>query len=80
MNGLIQLRKRLGLSQSELGAALGVGQSAILQCERNVCFMSPELAMKLVSMARARGFSTSLDELYETADRREPDGPSVAGD
>ncbi|SUD94251.1 Helix-turn-helix [Ralstonia mannitolilytica] len=70
MNGLIELRKRLRMSQAELGAGIGLGQSAISQCERGGCLLSPESAKRLIEFAKARGVTTSLDEIYSD------DGPA----
>lgn len=64
MNGLIELRKRLRMSQAELGAGIGLGQSAISQCERGGCLLSPESAKRLIEFAKAHGITTSLDEIY----------------
>ncbi|MFP3798662.1 helix-turn-helix transcriptional regulator [Paraburkholderia sp. SIMBA_027] len=64
MNGLIALRKSLSMSQAEVGAAIGVTQSTISQCERGEILLSPDKAKRLVLLARARGVLASLDALY----------------
>jgi DNA-binding XRE family transcriptional regulator len=64
MNGLITLRKRLALSQAELGAAIDVTQSTISQAERGDITLSVDVAKRAVLFARRKGIKTSLDELY----------------
>ncbi|WP_084545588.1 helix-turn-helix domain-containing protein [Cupriavidus malaysiensis] len=64
MNGLTELRKKLGLSQAKLGAAIGIGQSAISQCERGLCLMSIGQALRLVDFAKSRGVEATLDQIY----------------
>ncbi|MCP3022280.1 helix-turn-helix domain-containing protein [Cupriavidus basilensis] len=66
MNELLDLRKRLGLSQSELGSILGVGQSAISQCERGGNYLSIKHAKRLIKLAAEKGVAVTLDELYRT--------------
>ncbi|WP_454826066.1 helix-turn-helix domain-containing protein [Paraburkholderia xenovorans] len=66
MNGLIALRKRLKMSQTDLGDAIGVTQSAISQYERGDCLMTPDVAIRLVQFARARGIAATMDALYMT--------------
>lgn len=64
MNGLITLRKRLAMSQAEIGAAIGVTQSTISQSERGDITLSVEVAKRLVQFARSKGVKASLDDLY----------------
>ncbi|MDC6133684.1 helix-turn-helix transcriptional regulator [Burkholderia gladioli] len=64
MNSLLQVRKRLSLTQRDLSVALGVGQSAISQYECGACDPSIEVSRKLIEVARNRGVSITLDEIY----------------
>ncbi|WP_409015162.1 helix-turn-helix transcriptional regulator [Caballeronia sp. LZ001] len=64
MNGLITLRKRLAMSQAEIGAAIGVTQSTISQSERGEITLSVEVAKRLRDFARSKGVRTTLDDLY----------------
>ncbi|MDR5881092.1 helix-turn-helix transcriptional regulator [Caballeronia sp. LZ032] len=66
MNGLITLRKRLALSQAEIGAAIGITQSTISQSERGDITLSVEVAKRLVQFARSKGIKATLDEIYMT--------------
>jgi transcriptional regulator with XRE-family HTH domain len=66
MNGLIALRKKLQMSQAEVGAAIGVTQSAISQYERGDCLMTPDVAIRLVQFARRKGIRATMDALYMT--------------
>jgi len=70
MNGLLELRKRLRLSQAQLAAGIGLGQSAISQCERGGCRLSPDSAMRLIEFAKRRGVVTSLDEIYMSGEQK----------
>jgi transcriptional regulator with XRE-family HTH domain len=75
MNPLTDLRKRLKLSQAELGLAIGVGQSVVSMYERGDCQMGVDKALKLVAFARARGVKVKMESLYV---RVAPQQPEVA--
>jgi putative transcriptional regulator len=64
MNSLIDLRKRLSLSQAELGSAIEVNQSAISQYERGEIAMNPDVALRLIDFARSRGIEIAMETLY----------------
>jgi transcriptional regulator with XRE-family HTH domain len=64
MNSLSDIRKRLSLSQADLGHALGVTQSLISQYETGACDPSVRVAMKLVEFARGRDVVLSLETIY----------------
>ena len=64
MNPILELRKQLGVSQSELAAAIGVTQSAISQFEKDSATPSPDTVKKLIDFARTRGVEVSFDSIY----------------
>ena len=67
LNRIVELRKESGLSQSELGRAIGVTRDCINTIERGQSF-NPEHAILLADF-----FDVSLDYLYgRTDDRRNP--------
>ncbi|CAB3784532.1 helix-turn-helix domain-containing protein [Pararobbsia alpina] len=64
MNPILRIRKRLKVSQTELGAALKVTQSAISQYEKGEIVPNPEVVRKLVEFARSKGLDVSFDSIY----------------
>ncbi|MDN7825118.1 helix-turn-helix transcriptional regulator [Burkholderia cenocepacia] len=66
MNNLNAVRKRLGLSQKQLAAVCGVGQSAVSQYENGTCDPAIGVARKVIDYARENGVSVTLDEVYST--------------
>lgn len=64
MNPILQLRKRLSVSQAELGAELGVTQSAVSQFEKGSAVPSPETVKRLIDFAKKRGVDVSFDSIY----------------
>lgn len=61
------IRTRLAMSQAEMGAALGVTQSNVSMYERGQTVL-PEVAGRLIEIARARGLEISYDHIYAGAD------------
>lgn len=64
MNPILQLRKRLNVSQAELGAELGVTQSAVSQFEKGSAVPSPDTVKRLIDFAKRRGVDVSFDSIY----------------
>jgi transcriptional regulator with XRE-family HTH domain len=64
MNPILQLRKRLKVSQADLGAELGVTQSAISQYEKGTSTPSPEIVRRLIEFAKTRGIEVSFESIY----------------
>lgn len=63
MNAIRSIRDRLGATQTELGAALGVTQSNVSFYE-NGQTMPPDVAAKLIAFAAKGGLSISYDHIY----------------
>lgn len=78
MNKLIEIRKRLGVSQGALAAALGVSQGAISHCECGRQEVMPDFARKLIRYAAAKGVSVTFDDIYEVGDQVQPDRNEAA--
>ncbi len=63
MNNVKHIRQILGLSQADLGKAIGVSQG-------NVSFyelgqeVPPKVARKLIDVAKAKGVDISFDDIY----------------
>ena len=70
---LVAARERAGLSQAQLGTALGLSQRAIAHWERRHCSLYPE---QLEALAKAR--NVSLDGLVsgKPLKVRQPSGPA----
>lgn len=64
MNPIFQLRKRLKVSQAELGTALEVTQSAVSQYEKGTTVPSPEVVKRLIDFAKKRGVDVSFETIY----------------
>ncbi|MFM0243820.1 helix-turn-helix domain-containing protein [Paraburkholderia sediminicola] len=64
MSPILQLRKRLKVSQADLGAALGVTQSAISQYEKGTSVPSPEIVRRLIEFAKTAGIEVSFESIY----------------
>ena len=64
MNPILHLRKRLEVSQAELGTAIGVTQSAISQYEKGTSIPSYETVRRLIEFAKTRGVEVSFDSIY----------------
>ena len=67
MNGIRHIRKQLGLTQAELAAEIGSEQSSICTYELGKFTLKPELARRVVALARERGFECTLDDVYSEA-------------
>jgi putative transcriptional regulator len=69
MNPIRQLRKRLKVSQTELGKEIGVTQSAISQFENGSSIPSPDTVLKIIAFAKRRGVNVSFDSIYSQIPR-----------
>ena len=63
-NAFQRFRSQTGMSQVELAAALGLGQSAISGYERGA-FPEPAIAKLFVDLAKRHRVRMDLDEVYE---------------
>lgn len=61
------IRSRLGLTQAELGDAIGVSQMNVSYYERGQD-IPPRVARRLIEVAAQRGLLISFDHVYGTAD------------
>lgn len=61
MGGILKLRKKRNLTQSQLAEKLGTTQGAVSQWEKGTAFPSAD---KLPDLAKALG--CSIEELYDT--------------
>lgn len=66
MNAILNIRKRLSVSQVGLSHELGVTQSLISQYENGMCHPSLRVARRLVDIAKSRGIDLTLDAIYST--------------
>ena len=66
-------RVRVGMSQTELAAALGMSLKSISQFETNARAMPQELVIKAADL-----FGCSTDYLYDRTDDRLPHGNALA--
>lgn len=71
------IRKRLAVSQAEIGAALGVGQSNVSFYERGQT-VPPDIAKKLIEYAKGRGLELSFDHVYGAVELPEEQSVAVA--
>jgi putative transcriptional regulator len=67
-NNLKSIRELLGLSQAALAAEIGVSQGNISHCEKQAQEVSPEMARKVVALARDRGIDVSFDDIYDVSE------------
>jgi putative transcriptional regulator len=67
MNPFRTIRLRLGVSQAEIGSALGVSQSNVSFYEKGQT-VPPEAASKLIAFAREHGLEISYDHVYGAAE------------
>jgi len=63
-NNLKQVRKRLGLKQRELAAAIGVSKGNIshYECQRQL--LPPTVAQSVIALAALHGLQISYDDIY----------------
>lgn len=58
-----QLRQRLGMTQAELGEALGMSQMNVSLYERGQS-LRPEVAKQLIDLAASRGVQIDFNVIY----------------
>lgn len=52
------------MTQAELAAAVGVTQSAVSQYERGDSQITPNVARRLIELAREHGVKATFDDIY----------------
>jgi len=72
-----QLRQRLGMTQAELGEALGMTQMNVSLYERGQS-LRPEVAKQLIDLAAARGVQIDFNVIYGAAVWTEAGQPNAA--
>lgn len=71
MHPMRRFRERVGMSQAQLGAAIGRTQSAVAHYE-NGCRTPPvDTARRFLVLANSHGIKLSLDDLYPAAIEKE---------
>ncbi len=63
MNVIKSIRTRLGVSQAELGAGIGVTQGNVSFYEKGQT-MPPDVARRLIEYAKGKGHTLSFDDIY----------------
>jgi putative transcriptional regulator len=63
MNTISQIRAHLGVTQTEMGDAIGVTQGNVSNYERGQA-MPPHVAGRLIAFAATRGVTLTYDEIY----------------
>lgn len=61
---LRQIRDRVGLSQPDMAAALGIPQSSLSMYERTETPMPPVLGQKMIDVAKVYGLLIDFNHLY----------------
>lgn len=80
MNRIRDIRKRLGLTQTQLAALLHCTQGNVAFYERGQV-MPPEVAKRLIRSAAARGVLLAFEDIYGSAFAGEPcDGLAAVQD
>ena len=64
MNNVQTIRKRLGLSQAALAAAVGVTQGNISHIEQGRQEVTPSVARRIIAVAADRGVPLGFDDIY----------------
>ena len=64
MNNIIDIRKLIGISQAELGAAIGVSQGNVSHYEQGRQEVPPDVARRLISAAKERGLVLTFNDVY----------------
>lgn len=76
MNAFRQIRERLGMSQAQLGTALGMTQGNVHFIEAKGQAVKPDVAAKLIGLARSRGLEIGYDHVYGASEL--PPAPTPA--
>lgn len=64
MNGVQRIRQQLQMTQTELAAAISITQSAVSQYERGEAQIAPQVAKRLIDLARSRRVKATYDDIY----------------
>lgn len=64
MKTVTAIRRKLGMTQVALAAAMGCSQSLVSGYENGSWVISPENAKTLREVARGRGLALTLDQIY----------------
>ncbi len=80
MSVIKTIRTKLGMSQADFGAAIGITQGNVGHYERRGQLVSVPVAAKLIKVCEKRGLTVTFDDLYRQYLRRVPKRiPSAAG-
>lgn len=79
MNNIFSIRKRLGLSQADFGAAIGVSQGNVSHYERGRQEVPPHVARQIIEAAAKAGLTVTFDDIYGEL-RGEAGAPDDAGE
>lgn len=71
MNNILQIRKRLGMTQEAFGAAIGVSQGNVSHYEQGRQEVPPDVARRVISAAEAVGQVVTFDDIYLHSDGSE---------
>ncbi len=71
MNNILQIRKRLGLSQATFGEAIGVSQGNVSHYEQGRQEVPPDVARRVIAAAEALGQVVTFDDIYLHSDGSE---------
>jgi putative transcriptional regulator len=66
MSNIRTIRTRLGMTQAELGAALGMTQGNVHLIEKGQTVL-PAVARRLIAFAGTKGVRLSFDDVYSDA-------------
>lgn len=78
MNTILSIRRRLGVTQTELAQALGCTQGNVHHYERGQTVM-PAVARRLIAYAQSRGHIVTYDEIYAEPTAAAGDAPEEVG-
>ena len=71
MNNLKAIRKKMGLTQAELAKLIGCTQGNIGHYENKNQTIKPEVAQRIVSVAKERGLEITYEDIYVEARMKE---------
>jgi transcriptional regulator with XRE-family HTH domain len=77
MNAFKSIRERLGMTQAEIGKALGMTQGNVFFYESRGQEVKPSVATKLIELARERGLAISFDHVYGATELPPEGAPEV---
>jgi DNA-binding transcriptional regulator YiaG len=64
MNNISAIRKQLGMSQADFGAAIGVTAGNVSHYERQAQEVPPGVARRVIAVAAERGVIVCFDDIY----------------